>query len=151
MDVLLAYAIGLIRDSDGHGYYYGAGNNDDYVLERDYYANGGNADELPYFTASFGDALNLLPEGADWRRLTDKSVSTYAANPYNAKAQKRIDGFGKTPALQMCAAALKLILEPLLKAQAIKARRAGPTKIDPVHESAVPKECAQNKDLDHDI
>jgi hypothetical protein len=50
---------------------------------------------------SFDEALALLPIGADWRRLTPKSVSVYAASPYNAAAQVRYDGYGPTPAAQM--------------------------------------------------
>jgi hypothetical protein len=42
------------------------------------------------------EALALLPEGADWRRLTPTSMSVYAASPYNASAQVRYDGYGAT-------------------------------------------------------
>lgn len=89
-------------------------------------------------SSSLDMALTLLPDGADWRKLTHPSMSVYAANPYNAQAQKRIDGNGATPALQMCAAAMRLRLEPLLKASAIEARRAK-TRSGLVHESAVPQ------------
>lgn len=88
------------------------------------------------FSRSLDDALALLPEGADWRRLTHQSISVYAANPYNANAQKRIDGMGATPALAMCAAALRLKLEPLLKAQAIEARRAATAKTGAVEDES---------------
>lgn len=98
---------------------------------------------LPY-TDSIDDALRLLPKGADWRRLTDRSVSAYAANPYNAAAQKWLDGFGKTVALQICSAALKVRLEPVLKAIATEARRAETLKDGSVHEGAGPQDIAQN-------
>jgi hypothetical protein len=64
-------------------------------------------------TTSIDGALELLPPGADWRRLTDRSASTYAANPYNAAAQLRHDGYGATVALQICSAALKVRLAPI--------------------------------------
>ena len=74
-------------------------------------------------TGSFDDALKMLPPGADWRKLTHPSISVYAANPYNANAQKRHDGNGATPPLQMCAALLRLAVEPILKAEATAARK----------------------------
>ena len=82
------------------------------------------ADCLGRFTQSLDSALRLLPDGADWRKLTNPSISVYAANPYNADAQKRHDGNGATPALQMCAAAFRLMVDPVLKAEAVAARKA---------------------------
>lgn len=114
-------------------------------------------DCMDKFTRSLDSALRLLPKGADWRKLTNPSISVYAANPYNAEAQKRHDGNGATPPLQMCAAALRLMADPLIKAEkdaarrasAIEARRAE-TGTGSVYESAVgnaetPKTTPENQ------
>jgi hypothetical protein len=64
LDVELAVVAGLIRDPEfERGYFYGAGNNCDYVLERGDYDHGNNAPELPYYTASLDAAMTLVPEG----------------------------------------------------------------------------------------
>jgi hypothetical protein len=70
------------------------------------------------------EALALLPEGADWRRLTPTSMSVYAASPYNASAQVRYDGYGATPAHQLYDAIRKMERAQIAKAEAIKARRS---------------------------
>jgi hypothetical protein len=62
------------------------------------------------YLRSFDAALLLLPEGSDWRRFTPRSCSVYAASPYNAKAEVRHDGYGPTPAAQLCAAIFKMHL-----------------------------------------
>lgn len=98
--------------------------------------------DVPFRTGSVDAALTLLPKGADWRRLTHRSASTYAANPYNPKAQKRIDGFGSTVPLQLCSAALRLRLAHIVKAIATEARRAE-TSSGSVHEGAGPQDIAQ--------
>jgi hypothetical protein len=68
LDVELAVVAGLIRDPEfERGYFYGAGNNCDYVLERGDYDHGNNAPELPYYTASLDAAMQLVPEG--WGRI----------------------------------------------------------------------------------
>lgn len=72
------------------------------------------------YVRSMDAALGLLTGGADWRRLTPTSVSVYAASPYNAKAQVRHDGYGPTPAAQMCAAFFKM---HLAKARQMEAGR----------------------------
>lgn len=69
-------------------------------------------------------ALGLLLAAADWRRFTPVSMSVFAASPYNAAAQTRHDGYGPTPALQLCSAILKMKLAPILKTLAAEARRA---------------------------
>jgi len=76
------------------------------------------------FTASVDAAISLLPDGAIWRKFTDASMSTYAASPFNAAAQVRHDGHGATPALQLCAAALRVRLAPLEKIEAAERRKA---------------------------
>lgn len=83
----------------------------------------GTANREAAAVASVDAALALLPQDADWRRLTPKSMSVYAASPYNAAAQTRHDGYGATPALQLCAAILKMCLAPIVKALAAEARR----------------------------
>jgi hypothetical protein len=89
------------------------------------------------------EALELLPEGADWRRLTPTSMSVYAANPYNSTAQVRYDGYGDTPAHQLYDAIRKMELAQAKKAQAIEARRAETTG-SVEDESAVPEGNAPN-------
>lgn len=69
----------------------------------------GNYASRPY-SASMDAAITLLPEGSDWRRFTPRSCSVYAASPYNAKAEVRHDGYGPTPAAQLCAAIFKMHL-----------------------------------------
>lgn len=64
----------------------------------------------PDYLRSLDAALGLVPEGADWRRFTNRSCSIYAASPYNAKAQVRHDGYGPTAAAQLCAAIFKMHL-----------------------------------------
>jgi tartrate dehydratase beta subunit/fumarate hydratase class I family protein len=71
---------------------------------------------------SFDEALKLLPPRADWRRLTDVSISVYAASPYNAKAQVRYDGYGPTIAAQMRDAIAKMQAAIDAKASVAKAR-----------------------------
>jgi hypothetical protein len=104
------------------------------------------------YTASLDDALTLLPPGADWRKLTGPSMSAYNRSPYGQVA-KRYDGNAATPALQMCAAALRLILDQVQAvevraASAIEARTAATAKTDAVHESPVAKPDAQG--ISHD-
>lgn len=67
---------------------------------------------------SLDAALRLLPEGADWRRFTPKSMSVYAASPYNAAAQVRYDGYGATPAAQLADAIAKMKAAQEAKARA---------------------------------
>jgi len=62
------------------------------------------------YLRSLDAVMTLLPEGSDWRRFTPRSCSIYAASPYNAKAEVRHDGYGPTPAAQLCAAILKMKL-----------------------------------------
>lgn len=62
------------------------------------------------YLRSLDAALSLVPDGADWRRFTPRSCSIYAASPYNAKAEVRHDGYGPTPAAQLCAAIFKMHL-----------------------------------------
>jgi hypothetical protein len=50
---------------------------------------------------SLDAVIATLPAGTDWRRFTPKSMSVYAASPYNAAAQVRYDGYGDTPADQL--------------------------------------------------
>jgi hypothetical protein len=67
LDVELAVVAGLIRDPEfERGYFYGAGNNCDYVLERGDYDHGNNAPELPYYTASLDAAKSLVDPRALW-------------------------------------------------------------------------------------
>lgn len=90
------------------------------------------------------EALELLPNGADWRRLTPTSMSVYAASPYNAASQVRYDGYGDTPAHQLYDAIRKMELAQIAKAKAIEARRAATGNTDAVEdESAVAKRFAQ--------
>ena len=63
----------------------------------------------PNYLRSVDAAISFLPAKATWRRLTEISVSVYAASPFNAKAQVRYDGIGSTVACQMVAATLKMI------------------------------------------
>jgi hypothetical protein len=76
-----------------------------------------------HVTTSIDDAVKTLPSGSDWRLLSPKSASAYAASPYNAAAQKRHDGFGATIPLRICAAALKVRIEALAKIVATNARK----------------------------
>ena len=62
------------------------------------------------YLVSFDAAERLLPSGSDWRRFTPVSCSLYAASPYNGQAQVRHDGYGPTPAAQLSAAFLKMLL-----------------------------------------
>lgn len=116
LDVLLAYEAGLIRGGDGHGYYYGAGNECDYVLERGCDAREQDAPELPYFTASLDAAMTLVPEG--WGPALDsvergklpmaelwhhEAKHDGGGMPY----QERAKGVATTLALALCAAALR--------------------------------------------
>lgn len=67
------------------------------------------------YLRSMDAALGLLPEGADWRRLTPISCAVYASSPYNANAQVRYDGNGPTPAAQLCAAIFRMQLAKVKK------------------------------------
>ena len=62
-------------------------------------------------------AIALLPDGAVWRKYTDRSVSVYGASPFNAQAQERFDGLSLegVDALMICAAYLEMIAAPLRK------------------------------------
>lgn len=70
-------------------------------------------------------AISLLPEGTVWRKFTDGGASVYAASPYNAAAQVRHDGFSHIFSMGLVAAALKMAVAPILKAEAAQARREG--------------------------
>lgn len=99
--------------------------------------------ELLHAGAFIDAAVAMLPPPAIWRRYTDLSCSVYAASPYNAQAQTCYDGISRFAPLAICAGLLRMKLAPLLKAQAIEARRAETTKIGSVEdESAVLKGCA---------
>lgn len=84
------------------------------------------ADYWPNPTASIDAALDTLPTGADWRRLTPTTTSAYAANPYGGTAQVRHDGNGATVPLQICAAGLKIRLAVAQKVAATLARKVAP-------------------------
>lgn len=60
------------------------------------------------YLRSLDAAIGLLDPKNDWRRLTPVSMSVFAASPYNAAAQVRYDGYGPTPAAQLCAAFFKM-------------------------------------------
>jgi hypothetical protein len=77
----------------------------------------------PDYLRSLDAALTLLPAGAVWRKYTDVSVSVYAASPYSANAQVRHDGYGSTPAAQLCAARFKMLAAIDRKAELDKSRR----------------------------
>jgi hypothetical protein len=103
LDVELAVVAGLIRDPEfERGYFYGAGNNCDYVLERGDYDHGNNAPELPYYTASLDAAMTLVPDGAKVTTQTFGGPGPMALVEPNERFAS-----GSTLALALCAAALK--------------------------------------------
>lgn len=61
LDADIALSCGIVRERDGNSFY-GHKNHSVMVLEGDYYDNGGNAPELPYYTSSLDAAMTLVPE-----------------------------------------------------------------------------------------
>jgi hypothetical protein len=116
LDVELAVVAGLIRDPEfERGYFYGAGNNCDYVLERGDYDHGNNAPELPSYTASLDAAMMLVPEG-HIVAVTNCDPDLPAPDFARASAIVALDPdsvvaptVAKTMPLALCAAALRAI------------------------------------------
>jgi hypothetical protein len=115
LDVELAVVAGLIRDPEfERGYFYGAGNNCDYVLERGDYDHGNNAPELPYYTASLDAAMTLRPDGHTMASMSEedthdphrKCAAEYRRG-FKTSYDKAFPARAATLPLALCAAALR--------------------------------------------
>jgi hypothetical protein len=80
---------------------------------RVWYDQDGNLEAVPpKYTASLDAALTLLPEGSEWRleRRFSKAMSPAYASVWNPGATDvdfHANAHGKSPALALCAAALR--------------------------------------------
>lgn len=64
------------------------------------------------YLRSIDAAESLLLGGPNsWRKFTHDSAAVYAANPYNANAQKRYDGYAVNTASSIVAAFLKMVAD----------------------------------------
>ncbi|UIJ43748.1 hypothetical protein LZK98_11665 [Sphingomonas cannabina] len=61
LDAEVALARGIVRERDGDSFF-GHRDHSVMVLERDYYDHGGNAPELPHYTASLDAAMTLVDD-----------------------------------------------------------------------------------------
>ena len=68
----------------------------------------GNAPDMmmPRFTDSLDAAMTLVPEGHEWLRKSPNTMTVYR-RPSDEEWANHIDGAGATPALALCAAALR--------------------------------------------
>lgn len=102
--------LGMSRD--GSVFY---GSDEDFVLERDYYSIEGSARELPHYTTSIDAAMTLVPDNCGFVLHSPVGKRPSVALHFGDEdfpAPKTVDGWGDyssgaTPALAVCAAALK--------------------------------------------
>ena len=119
LDVKIALVFGTIRARDGN-YLYATGNDEDMVLERDYYAIDGGPRELPYYSASLDAAIGLVRRV--WPECRDGHIDPFGITPYAILIDgKRImeepefkgpmywDANGATPTLALLIALLKAL------------------------------------------
>lgn len=67
----------------------------------------GRARELPWYTSSLDTAMRLVPDhDIDFQRRRSKAYVAVSFTPANSLEQ-RGEGWGATPALALCAAALR--------------------------------------------
>lgn len=86
------------------------GKDEDFVLERDYYSLEGSHRELPAFTASLDAAMTLVPEGWDFRaERFDAKKACAAVWLRGWHDDTKLDTEASTPALALCAAALRAL------------------------------------------
>lgn len=99
-DVLILIAALGYRDVMGDGSIFDRGNDGYWTLEGDEKNR-----TLPSPTASLDAALTLVPETYDWRlRHTNGGLTNHAKVGGNGREYER---FAETPALALCAAALR--------------------------------------------
>lgn len=60
-------------------------------------------------------AIALLPDGAVWRKYTDRCFTVYGASPFNAAMQERFDGYSENGPLALASAVLSMHFARLLK------------------------------------
>lgn len=102
LDAEIALTLGIVKERDGNCFY-GHRNHSVMVLERDFYAHEGNSPELPHFTGSLDAAMTLVPEEhrqnwlAGWALDGSGTATVGQDRPV----------YAATPALALCAAALK--------------------------------------------
>lgn len=75
------------------------------------FGTGGPHYKAPTFTASIDEALTLVPEGLVWNVMTDFGLPgrarLWGEIPAGAVPDRGVSADGNTPALALCAAALK--------------------------------------------
>jgi hypothetical protein len=118
LDAEIALVCGIVRERDGDSFY----GHRDYsvmVLERGYYDFDGSAPELPAYTASIDAAMTLVPEGLFEKVATGTGTKRAFAQLIWLRRRRGKWGGGQlfrpasiytnasTPALALCAAALK--------------------------------------------
>lgn len=62
---------------------------------------------VPFYTTSLDAALTLVPEGFDWLRLGPVTMTVYPVQHDPKAWAHHIEATGATPALALCAAALR--------------------------------------------
>jgi len=66
-----------------------------------------NVDDGPKFTASLDAAMTLVPDDCTWLRLSPATMTVSRPDPNEKRWAKHFDARAATPALALCAAALK--------------------------------------------
>lgn len=103
LDASLALACGIVRERDGNCFY-GHRDHSVLVLERGYYDHDGNAPELSAYTSSTDAAMSLAPMPST-RWFVDGPLGSDASVDHGNLPRTR--GRAATPALAICAAALR--------------------------------------------
>lgn len=73
--------------------------------------NGNRADAIPGFTTSLDAAMTLVPTGHDWSLFFDNGSALAGCMPSSEDGCDLTDVPGATPALALCAAALRAAVE----------------------------------------